>query len=208
MKSPGQIHAVLLAAGHGRRLGYPKAALKVRGVWMLPEIVRNLKTGGADQVSLVLSPAALEAIADLGLPGADFEVQNQRPDAGRTGSIQQGLHFFKPGQAALIHPCDIPLLRANVVARLILAWRKLPDPERKMVRPVSSGGRGGHPLLIGAELLEELKRFGPDQPLRELIRKHRDCLLDVKIGDDPGPFLDVDTPEQLSLLESLLTQDA
>jgi CTP:molybdopterin cytidylyltransferase MocA len=208
MNSPTQVHAVLLAAGHGRRLGYPKAALKLHGVWMLPELVRSLKQGGAAQVSLVLSPPALEAIADLGLPGADFEVQNPDPEVGRTGSILRGLQFFKPGQAALIHACDIPLLQARVVSRLIKAWRNLPDPDRKMVRPISSGGRGGHPLLIGAELLEVLKRFRPDQPLRNLIHDHHDCLLDVKIADDPGPFFDVDTPEQLHLLESLLTNDA
>jgi CTP:molybdopterin cytidylyltransferase MocA len=208
MNSPGQVHAVLLAAGHGRRLGFPKAALKLNGVWMLPELIRNLKQGGAAQVSVVLSPPALDAIADLGLPGADFEVQNPAPDSGRTGSILRGLHYFKPGQAALIHACDIPLLQAAVVARLIKAWRNLPNPDGMMARPISSGGRGGHPLLIGSELLEILKGFQADQSLRDLLHHHRDRLLDVKIADDPGPFLDVDTPEQLSLLESLLTNDA
>ena len=84
------VHAALLAAGSGRRLGLPKAALQLRGVWALPHLVRTLKQGGAHSVVLVLSELALDAIADLGHPGADREARNPDPDAGRTGSLQCG----------------------------------------------------------------------------------------------------------------------
>jgi CTP:molybdopterin cytidylyltransferase MocA len=199
------VHAILLAAGAGRRLGYPKAALKLHGQWMLPELVRNLRFGGAARVSLVLSDLAMDAIADLGMPEADDEWINATPDLGRTGSILTALPAVADNHAVMIHCCDIPLLRADVVSRMLRAWRKLKSPQSSLVRPVSAGGRGGHPLLIGAHLVNELRHFGPDQPLRELLHRHQNSTLDLKITDDPGPFVDVNTPEQLTLIESLLT---
>ncbi|NQU49471.1 MAG: NTP transferase domain-containing protein [Planctomycetes bacterium] len=199
------VHAILLAAGVGRRLGYPKAALKLHGQWMLPELVRNLRVGGATRVSLVLSDLAMDAIADLGMPEADDEWVNPTPELGRTGSILTALAAVAENHAVMIHCCDIPLLRAEVVGRMMHAWRKLKSPHSSLVRPVSTGGRGGHPLLIGSQLVNELRQFGPDQPLRELLHRHRNSTLDLQITDDPGPFIDVNTPEQLTLIESLLT---
>lgn len=198
------VHAVLLAAGSGSRLGYPKAALEVSGKWMLPELVRNLRMGGAQRVSLVLSSAALDAIADLGHPDADDEVVNNQPELGRTSSLQAALPLVPTGHALLVHNCDIPLLRAEVVQRLIQAWSRLPQPETAMARPVTAAGRGGHPLLVGSNLVPELAALAPDQPLRDLLNRYRNSTLDVKIADDPGPFLDVNTAEQLALIESLL----
>ncbi len=204
MSSHPPVHAILLAAGSGKRLGMPKAALKVKDRWMLPELVRNLRIGGAARVSLVLSSPALDAIADLGMPEADDEVLNPTPELGRTSSLQAALPLVQEGHALLIHNCDIPLLRAEVVVQIIQQWSRLAEPNSALARPVTSGGRGGHPLLVGGDLVEEARALNPDQPLRDLLHRHRDSTLDVKIADDPGPFLDVNTAEQLALIESLL----
>lgn len=204
MSSHPPVHAVLLAAGSGTRLGYPKAALQVGGKWMLPDLVRNLRMGGAARVSLVLSSAALDAIADLGHPDADDEIINPHPELGRTSSLQAGLSKVESGHALLIHNCDIPLLRAEVVHKLIHSWSRMASPQSSLVRPVTGGGRGGHPLLIGGRLLPEIAALDANQSLRDLLHRHRDSTLDVKIADDPGPFLDVNTREQLELIETLL----
>ncbi len=201
---PVSVHAILLAAGAGSRLGYPKASLHVHGKWMLPEIVRNLRIGGAAQVTLVLSDAALTSIADLGSTEADQEVLNPHPEDGRTGSVLAAAAKVHVDDALLVHSCDIPLLRPEVVAQLIHAWRKQESPGKSLVRPVTPGGRGGHPLLVGSELAKELRLFKPNQPLRELLKLHRKSTLDLPILNDPGPFLDVNTTEQLALLESLI----
>ena len=198
-------YAILLAAGAGRRLGYPKAALRVKGNWMLPTLVRNLKAGGAAKVHLVLSDLALDAIADLGDPEADRELINRNADAGRTGSIQLGWASVPEDAAILVHPCDMPLLQAETARALIQAWRDDGARASALIRPISSGRRGGHPLLLGPAWREELLGSDPDRPLREILRQNPGQLRDIPC-DDPGAFLDVDTPEQLQLLESLLPE--
>jgi len=199
------LEAILLAAGAGRRLGVPKAALELKGRWMLPRIVSALRRGGAQRVVLVLSAPARAAIEGMGPTGADCEILNPDPEAGRTGSILCGLDRIGTGIAGvLLHPCDVPLLTPEAVARLIRAWKALPRPETMLARPVTPGGRGGHPLLVGSERLARLRAFPPDRPLRDLVHEDPARLLDLPLHGDPGPFLDVDTPEQRQLIESLL----
>ena len=199
------VHAALLAAGSGRRLGLPKAALQLRGVWALPHLVRTLKQGGAHSVVLVLSELALDAIADLGHPGADREARNPDPDAGRTGSLQCAIAEIPEGAAILVHPCDMPLLQSESVQAVIGAWNQAGAPDTACVRPISSARRGGHPLLLGPAWRTELLNSDPDRPLRDLLRHPQAQLIDVPCHD-PGAFLDVDTPEQLQLVESLLPE--
>lgn len=199
----------MLAAGAGQRLGYPKAALRLRGRWMLPRVVQALRAGGAQRVILVLSEAAERAIAGLGPHGADLAVLNPHPEQGRTGSLLCGLQAVPAdAEALLTHPCDVPLLRAAAVAALVQAWRALPQPAGMLARPVTPSGRGGHPLLAGAGLLAELRALRPGQPLRDFVHAQPQRLLNVRLEGDPGPFLDVDTPEHAALLESLLTDPA
>lgn len=197
------VHAIVLAAGAGRRLGGPKAALRLKGQWMLPTLIRNLRQGGADKVWLVLSAAALDAIADLGDPGADREVINPHPDAGRTSSIQQAWRQCPADAAVLIHPCDMPLLQTSSCAAVMQAWQRHGSDPRAVIRPISAGRRGGHPLLIGPAWRDEWLASDPDRPLREILHADLAVRHDVLLTD-PGAFFDVDTPEQLALVESML----
>ncbi|MHC4824162.1 MAG: nucleotidyltransferase family protein, partial [Planctomycetota bacterium] len=84
------------------------------------------------------------------------------------------------------------------------AWARCSNPQSLLARPVTPGGKGGHPLLLGADHIAKLRTFPADRPLRDLLRDAPDSILNVLRRGDPGPFLDVDTPEQLELLESLL----
>ena len=198
------VQGLVLAAGAGRRFGGPKALLELRGIWVLPMLVETLRAGGCAQVGVVLSEASAAAVEERGGCGADVLAINPEPDSGRTGSIRCGLDALSPQDALLVHPCDVPLLSAPVVTRLITAWRDHPTRDQALVRPVTPGGKGGHPLVLGAARIAELRGYPLDRPLRQLLRDHPHQVLDVVLRGDPGPFLDVDTPEQLALVESLL----
>lgn len=207
---PPAIDAILLAAGAGTRLGFPKALLEVHGRWMLPRLVETLRAGGCRSVVVVTRPEVVAAIAQRGGCGADEMVLNPRPEEGRSGSILCGLGaalgVARKPDAVVIHPCDIPLLSADAVRQLLLGWLQAPQRESLVARLVTPGKRGGHPLLVGANRFAELEALGADQPLRDVVHGKPEQRLDITRKSDPGPFLDVDTPEQLQLLESLLPQ--
>ena len=205
---PESPFAVLLAAGHGKRFGFPKSAMEIHGNWILPGLVDALREGGALKVALVLSAESKAAISGKGETGADVVVLNPTPETGRTGSLQAGLRALMADSeevpfSALVHPCDVPLLSREVVAALIRAHKSLESPGKGLVRPTTAGGRGGHPLLLGVSRVKDVLGYRPDQSLRTLLVDHPDSVLDLHVPG-PGPFLNVNHPEQLALLESLM----
>ena len=202
------IHALVLAAGEGCRLGYPKAALKVADRWLLPDLILAFRAAGAQTVNLILSQKSQASIDNFGSTHADVEVLNPHPEKGKTSSILCGLQNIPPGNAVWIHPCDTPLIQAESLMTIRQAWESSENPDQLLARPVSSANRGGHPLLVGSERVEELKKFLPEQSLRELLQNHPESQLNVKVSSDPGPFLNINTPEQLTLVEGLLDNSA
>ncbi|HBF23831.1 MAG TPA: hypothetical protein DDW23_08475 [Planctomycetes bacterium] len=204
---PRDAVAVVLAAGRGSRLGFPKAALEVGGEWALPRIVDALREGGAHKVAVVLSKESKQAIEGKGGTAADVVVLNQNPEAGRTGTLQVGLEALNATEeeySVLVHPCDVPLISQNIVKAIIKSFQESPMPEEAMARPVTPGGRGGHPLLLGQSRIQDVARFSPDQPLRDLLALHTERLIDVPV-EDLGPFMNINHPEQLEMIESFLS---
>lgn len=201
--SAPQVDAILLAAGSGRRLGLPKAFLELNGTWMLPRLVDALIAGGCRTVKIIVRAQDVQKLEQrMPTSKADFVI-NPFPDAGRTGSVLCGLEAIDKTDAVMVHSCDIPLLSADAVHQLIQGWRSCDAPASVLARLTTPGGKGGHPLLLGAQHVTKLNAFEADQPMRELLHDAPDSVLNLVRRGDPGPFLDVDTREQLELIESL-----
>ncbi|MHC4823989.1 MAG: nucleotidyltransferase family protein, partial [Planctomycetota bacterium] len=139
MDAPPPCDAVLLAAGSGKRLGLPKALLELQGIWMLPRLVAALRAGGCRSVHVVVRPEEMPILEARGGCGESTLLPNPDAIAGRTGSIQAGLEGLPEGDAVLIHPCDIPLLSADVVRQLLHAWARCSNPQSLLARPVTPG---------------------------------------------------------------------
>ncbi len=205
MSQKPSFSAIILAAGAGKRLGYPKARLKVHGKWMLPHLLRVFLDGGCHRVYLVLPPEEMAACQSLAKTPGVFLIENSTPELGRTHSILCALPHIPEQDHLLIHPCDIPLLQAHLIRELCTTWGQQPKPSCLLARFQTPGGKGGHPLLVGRQHVEKLRQFAPDQPLRDLLHQAPITeILSIVLRGNPGPFLDVNTPEQLQLLESML----
>jgi len=201
------LEAILLAAGAGRRLGTPKALLELNGRWMLPSLIRALRAGGAEVVRVVIREEEREELLARGLDGLATLLVNPEPTRGRSSSLRCGLMSVPLDAAVLIHPCDVPLLSGAAVASLVAAWRAHPQRDALAARLVTPGGRGGHPLLLGRNRAAEARALVDSESLRSLLHRDPATRMDLPLRGDPGPFLDVDTPEQKALLESLLPGD-
>ena len=198
-------HALILAAGEGRRLGTPKVSLSVAGKWLLPQLVLTFKAAGVRKVTLVVSEDSKHLINKLGSSHADSLMVNPNPKDGKMSSILCGLDQIPKGEPAWIHPCDTPLIKPESLIHIQKQWSKQPERQKFLARPVSSAQKGGHPLLAGSERIKELKGFTLKDSLRKLLQDNLEYLLDVKIPEDPGLFLNINTKEQIKLVEDLLT---
>ena len=113
-------------------------------------------------------------------------------------NAQRAIQFTRstPGvAAALLTLVDVPVVASATVRAVVARYR---DTRALVVRP-ASGGRHGHPVLIDRTLFDPLRRADPAHGIKPVVRAYASAAGDVQI-DDPGAFLDVDTPAEYAAL--------
>jgi CTP:molybdopterin cytidylyltransferase MocA len=206
MNAPGgEVYAVLLAAGAGSRFGGPKLLTRLRGRPLVAYAAMTLAEA-MDRAVLAGGVAVVNS-GDTGL-GWHLEsaglmlVENPESQSGIASSLRIGLRALERWQsgpsprAALIVLADQPLLRGEVIARLVTAWKA----DRQSVRPRYAGQPDlpGHPVLLDSALWPAAYQLSGDAGLRTLFRLRPEA---VRVLDVPGVNPDVDTPEDLLQLE-------
>ncbi len=192
------VPGVILSGGRSTRMGRPKALLAAGATeTFVTRIARTLREGGVDGV-VVVAPDEEMATEVRRAVGADAHparvVVNPDPSRGQLSSLLIGLRAIdRPGvDAMLVTLVDIPLVSADTVLRLIEAYRRSRAP---VVRPAQAGlPNHGHPVLFDRALFAELREADLARGAKSVVRAHLDDVLDVPV-DDPGAFLDIDTPE-------------
>lgn len=202
---PPRIHALILAAGEGRRFGGGKLHALHQGRPLLSHVLDIVavarKRGLLDGGHVVVAADDERGLA-LARAGGLGTVSNDAPASGLSHSIRLGLAALaiptveKVG-AVLVLLGDQPLVRLDVVEALVAAWRQGRGP---IVRPRYAGrpDAPGHPVLLSRSIWSRAGQLEGDQGFRPLLDNDRaeTVTLDVK-GDNP----DVDTRADLDALE-------
>ena len=185
--------AILLAAGESSRMGQLKALLPWRDQPLLKHQVSELRDGGADRVVVVLGHRADELSQLLeGLEGVDW-VLNPDYLQGKTTSIKAGLSTVDPRVAGeiLLLNVDQPRSAADI-ARIL-------DTHRATGHAVTiptCGGKGGHPIALSAELLDELQVIDEEsQGVKAVVQRRPESVNRFPL-ENPEILLDLNTPEQ------------
>lgn len=190
-----RVAAVLLAAGEGRRMGGPKALLRLGGSTFLERCARALSRPQVDLLLAVVGHESGRVLAGGGLPAHAVVCENPRYRDGMLASVLCGLAAAEArgAEAVLLHPVDHPLVAPETVDRLVAA---LASGARIAVP--SWGGRRGHPGGFAAAAWPELRAAPPDQGARAVLARHPDWV--VHVAGDPGCVTGIDTPEDLARL--------
>ncbi|MDO9381373.1 MAG: nucleotidyltransferase family protein [Hyphomicrobiaceae bacterium] len=192
------ICAVLLAAGASTRFGAENKLLaNVGGSPLVARAALRLMTPEIAQAIAVIAPGAegegvAAAIRHLKL----MTVIN--PDAGRGmgTSIACGAAAVRdPTAGIMIVPADMPSLDAELLSRLIAAFRAAGG--EKIAYPVTSAGQQRNPVIWPARLRVELTSLDGPTGGKPLLAAHRDCVVTITAEND-RPFDDIDTQEDLS----------
>jgi nicotine blue oxidoreductase len=198
--------AVVLAAGAGTRLGKgPKALLPYRGRPLVESIAETLLNGGCRDVVVVLGAGAADVAAMAGLDRYGTVV-NQDWQSGMGGSFLLGNAAADSQDHLLVALVDQPGLTLLTVGRLLAAHR----PGRITAAAYRGGGSGGradgpvrrgHPLLIDVGLRSAVaETVTGDAGARGFLQSHPELVDEVDCSDQ-STGQDVDTPEQLHLLD-------
>lgn len=197
MTSAFRVGAVLLAAGASRRFGDANKLLQqIDGQPLAVRAATTLAAAGLAPVVAVLGTGAAEVRAALAtVAGLDL-VENPDHAQGMGTSIACGVRRLRDDDSldgVVIALADMPHLRRETIAALVDAFTL--EPEAGIVMPVMAGWRG-HPVLFARRYFDELAGLGGDIGARPVLEAHPDAIIEVET-DDPGIFLDVDTPEDL-----------
>ncbi len=204
-----RVPAVLLAAGDSRRMGTPKALLKIPGkTSFLNTIVANLLAGGFEPVWLVLGKD-VPRIRPYVPRKVERVFVNEHPERGQLASFQLALRHLPasvPGclMALIDHPLILP-------ATFQTLRRHIEENPEAIVVP-SKNFKKGHPTYFPRRFFNEILRTPLDKGAREILKSHPDSIEYVLVEDD-GIFVDFDTPEaykrtfQTSRLETCLAPE-
>lgn len=187
------VWAILLAAGESSRMGRQKALLPWRNTTLLEYQLRSLLDAGVQQVVVVLGHDAdrIKPIVEA-IDGASWALN---PDylQGKTTSLKTGVAALAIQQVSDVLLLNVDQPRSADTVRTLLE-RHLASSYRITIP--THGGKGGHPILIAAELLPELAEIEEEsQGLKAVVRRHAEATERFEL-DDSSVLWDLNTPEQ------------
>lgn len=193
------MNVIILAAGASLRMGSPKGLLRLaNGQSWLERQCQVIVAAGLAQATLVLGDdySAYVAAHQLSVgertqvSGLDvLVVRNPNPARGPFSSLRCAL----TDEACFVLPIDTPAPDAAVWSALVAHADNM-----LAVIPVHAG-RGGHPVLLAAELARRLQQVPLDAP---------DARLDMQLRALPEAEVARVSVDSAAVIENLNTPDA
>lgn len=187
-------HAIVLAAGAGRRFGGGKLVAPWRGEPLIRRPVRTALAARVADVVVVLG-SGREAVATALQPLADARLRVVVADDWSTGmaaSLQAGLRALPESATSVcILLGDMPGVPAGLVDTLLDRI----DAGAPAARPVHPDGPA-HPVAFARSTFAQVMTLKGDAGARSVLQRLGDDLALVPI-DDPGVVFDIDRPDDL-----------
>jgi CTP:molybdopterin cytidylyltransferase MocA len=185
------IFGILLAAGRGRRIGAPKALLRLDGETFHERLRRAFEGAGLPVVVVVSAEVAMSLPQTH--PGEHRKL-NPDPDgpSGMFGSIRLGVEAALALQARglVLLPVDLPLVTAQDMRAIAIGL----DRGAK-VAVATHEGRRGHPIGVDRAVAEEILAAPRGSTLREIVRLDQNRVVEIPVSR--GAIEGVNTREDL-----------
>lgn len=192
--------AVILSAGYSSRMKAFKPLLPLEGVPVIQRMIEMLRRAGLERITAVTGYQR-ELLQPLLRDLQVMESYNPRFDEGMFTSIQQGLSDAKAAlpqaEGYFLMPVDCPLIDETVLQQLMLEW----EPGNFHV-PIYEGKKG-HPLLVPAELVDEICSYDGPGGLKAITDRYWDRMRRIPVPAE-GCLLDMDTPEGYEEIKNFL----
>jgi len=197
---PGNIYAVVLAAGRASRFDGDKLTRRLGGKPLLHYSLTAAQAAFPGRVLLVAGHEP-EAIIESAGGLATQVVINPDYTAGQGSSIAVGVRACRDdADAVVIMLADQPLVTPEILEQLATNWT---GDDRHIVAS-DYGDSQGPPALFGKEAFDQLCALDGDHGAKSLIRSRDFDVITVAVG--PAGF-DVDTPQDLEVVSQLISAE-
>ncbi len=183
------IAATILSAGDSARMGYPKALLEFRGRTFLESILEASAALGIQRRIVVLGPNGGKILKNHDLHDVTV-VWTKNFEAGPIGSIQAAIREIEPHpvDGLLVWPVDMPHVAIATIELLLDGFRA----GRSAIAVPTFEGKGGHPVVFGRTVFEELLNTPDGEGAKAVVRADPGRVLKVEV-DDPAIVEDLNT---------------
>ena len=195
------VHAAVLAAGPGTRFGSPKQLVRLGGAPLVHQMASRAAAVAGQSVAIVLGAHARD-IAPALRQSAATVVVNRDWEEGLASSIRTAVRTAPPRcDGLLLVLCDQAAVSSDDLRRLFVAWRRHPV----LIAAALYDGAPGLPALFPRWAFSDLLELRGDRDARLVLRRNVDRLVRVPM---PDAAIDLDTPEDLLLLEARMGDEA
>ncbi len=193
-----KIEGILLSAGESRRMGSPKALLKLGGRTVIEILSDEYLNSDLNGLTVVLGAYAeeIKKVLREKFPNVNIAINNEYKKE-MFSSIQKGFSSIEKCDGVLIGLVDHPFIDRTIINKIISEFNG-----ENIVIPVYKE-RKGHPVLLPYFLKEEILSKNPmEYSLRDIMREHRDIIDYVEVNTDKILF-DMDTKERYERAKEL-----
>lgn len=191
------IAATILSAGTSSRMGCPKALLEYRGRTFLQSILDVTEAAGIQRRIVVLGTDADKILEKHDLRDVTV-VYTKQFEAGPIGSIRAAIHEILSYrvEGLLVWPVDMPHVTIATVETLVDGFKRSAAP---IAVPVFQG-KGGHPVIFGREVFDELLEASDSDGARGVVRADPGRVVRVPVSDS-AVVEDLNTPSEYQRLK-------
>lgn len=193
----GDIRGVLLCGGQASRFGADKLLAGERPI--VAQAARHLLEGVGNALAVI--PPGKRALREVLEPLGCEVLESDRTSEGMAGSLVAAIEAAARADGWIVALGDMPAIRVETVASIAQALRD----GAIIALPVDGAGRRGHPVGFASSLRGELLALAGDVGARSLLSRHADAVRSLPT-DDPGIFVDIDTPQDLERLQKEKTR--
>lgn len=186
------IVAIVLAAGASSRMGNDDKLFKhIDGQTLLRRSIAQVKSANINKCLVVVRKITKEHHDALeGLEDIQF-VEASDASLGMSASMRAGVLAAGPNaKAYLICLADMPDITDKHIDKIIKAHD--PDIDRNIVRPKTSSGKYGHPVLFDGKYYEDMTSIEGDTGAKSVVQNAKDQVYDIEM--DEAITIDLDTP--------------
>lgn len=187
---------VLLAGGSSRRMGRPKAALRVGGRTFAACALELLRSAGLRPLVVVAGEHFEQTRSALPTDVHLRLLRNPCPERGQLHSLKIALRSLDSDpeiSGAMVTLVDHPLVQPGTAHALLSVART------DGIAVPCYRGRRGHPVVFGRELFSELLETADEAGARAVVRRLPARVTTTEV-EDPGILRDIDTPGEYARL--------
>lgn len=200
------IHAIVPAAGHSRRMGQPKLLMEIGGKTLIGRLLRKLNRPAIASISVLVRANDQELQEEVSAGGAEAIIPDHDPEEMRV-SVELLIKHLRESKSPaendgwLLIPADHPIVEPIVLERLVTNWLLSPE---KITVPIHKGRRG-HPTIFPWSLADQLEQIPQDQGLNWLLRNGETNIEEIEC-EEPSVLWDIDTPEEFLRIRKILEE--